>query len=226
MDAPRAATDGGRDHSCQFLSGAQRARRHDGPRHSPRQPLLTIPIEKIGQPVHRPLVHDVGRGRRPLSGHAHIERALRLKGETTLRAIQLQRRDAQVEQNTVDPLEPCTGSQRRQIAKVPLPQHHSVSEGCEFRGSMVERCAVPIDAEQMAVRPAPLQDAPGVASRADCAVDPGAAWTDLQTGQDLIVQDGHVQPVPSRRAHTPNWPTAPRMVSISARLAASVSCQA
>jgi|GEM_PF-6817251 len=99
------------DDPDQLARGAKRTLLDDGPGNAARLSLLTIVIEDIRQLLRRELVDQVGGGRPARRGiKAHVQRPLGHERETTVGVSELERRQPQIEQDTVDLRCRLTGS--------------------------------------------------------------------------------------------------------------------
>src|SRR3546814_6056824 len=87
------------DHRRQFTGARQRPGSNDRPRDAARLTLVAIMIEDVGDLALVGAVEPVG-GAFALLRHAHVERAVGLKGKAACPAIDLHRRYADVDRKS------------------------------------------------------------------------------------------------------------------------------
>ena len=89
--------------------------------------LLAVFVEDGFEFFARPVVDDLIGGQRLLAVHAHVERRVGHVGKAALRVVELRRRNAQIEQHPVDPVEAKRGEDRADVFKIIVYQRHFFS---------------------------------------------------------------------------------------------------
>src|SRR5581483_1119621 len=137
-------SNGARDHARELvrrLDPPARARTHDGGRHPPRPPLLSVLEQDPRELVLRRGVHEV-RGALRLRVHPHVERTRLPEAEAALRPLELHRRDAKVVEEAVGPA--LHGHLREPGADPDEPR----SEPRQASGGSLEGLRVAVDPDQ------------------------------------------------------------------------------
>src|SRR5581483_5238369 len=160
------------------------ARTHDGGRHPPRPPLLSVLEQDPRELVLRRGVHEV-RGALRLRVHPHVERTRLPEAEAALRPLELHRRDAKVVEESVGPA--LHGHLREPGADPDEPR----SEPRQASGGSLEGLRVAVDPDQ-ASDPR-LEECLGVTSRPERHVDHGPPSP--EEPDDLVHHDRPVAPV-------------------------------
>jgi hypothetical protein len=124
---------------------------------------------------------------------AHVQRAAGPEAEPALAVGQLEARQAEVEQEAVDGLEPGVRGDRRKLAEVRLPQHQAVAESRPQAGvDPGDGRPIGVEPEEAAIRRRRLQDPLGVPTAAEGRVDLEAARSRSEGRQDLRRHHGQV----------------------------------
>jgi hypothetical protein len=120
--------------------------------------------------------------------HSHVERAFSLDRESSLRFVDLKRRDSDIEKYCLDRARPkaFTGCDRSQITKTTLPQEHPVAEASQPLPAPLKRRRVLVDPEQSSVWIAGFQQHLGMAGAAERSVDHRCSGPGRQTFDDFL----------------------------------------
>ena len=164
----------------------------DGARDRAGEPLLAVVAQDPGQVVDVVGVEDVGGGEPLRLVHPHVERRVHAVGEAAVLLVQLQRRDAEVEEGGVDGLQPERLDHRGELVVHRVHQREPVRIRGEPLPREVEGLLVAVDPDDPCLRAA-LEDALGVAAHAERAVDadrPGLGESRLEQLHDPVAQDG------------------------------------
>ena len=168
---------------------------------APRVALLAVLPQDRREPLLGPLVHD--RARVELLGrvHPHVERRVVRIGEAALARVHLHRGDAQVHVEEVR-AQPLRVQRRQDVGVVAGDEARRAGHLGREAGELLRRLRVAVDADQLAARADPVRHQPGVAARAEGAVDRDRARLGVEHLDQLAGQDRHVQRVMSRRSVT------------------------
>ena len=141
-----------------------------------------------------PGVHDVGRRPAKVWVGAHVQRAFRAKAEASLRVIELDRREAEVEERAVQVIEAALARHDVANREVASNKHGSVPEPGKDSPRFVERAGIDVEADETAGRSGPLEDGLGVASRSDRAVEEAASFAGTKLGENFGQENRLMKP--------------------------------
>ena len=208
MDPRRAAAAPGGDHDLRELPRRRDrpalARGDDRRADPPGRRLLPEALEDRDDLAQGEPVHEIGGGGAPGRVHPHVERSVLLEREAPLGVVELERRDAEIEEEAVGRSQVELIEDLRQAAEVGVPQDRPRSVRGEPAPRPLQGRRVAIEAEEGAVRTAGPEDRLGMPAGADRAVDVEAAGTDGESGQRLREEDGEMgsffHVIPDRKA--------------------------
>jgi len=141
-----------------------------------------------------PGVHDVGRRPAKVWVGAHVQRAFRAKAEASLRVIELDRREAEIEERAIELIEAVTPGHDVANREVAPNEYGSVSEPGKDRPRFIERSRIDVEADETAGRSGPLEDGLGVASRSDRAVEEAAIFAGTKLGENFGQENRLMKP--------------------------------
>jgi len=171
----------------QRLAGA---RGHDGPRDAPRPGLFAVFEEERCERRFIPGVHDVGgcwaAGRWV---HAHVEGAFEGEGESPVGALDLERGEAQVEEDAIGGRDTCFRGDPVEFAEVRVDEADPPPKRCQPRARELQRLGVLVDAEESSAWSEPAGDGLGVAAEPGGAVDVGAVLADVEPVEGFVEED-------------------------------------
>ena len=129
-------------------------------------------------------------GARPALAHAHVERAVETEGEAALGFVELHRRDADIEHDTIDGVVAASRATASRWEK-----RSSISVETAFRRlheieSACDRALVAVDADHPAI--GRVENGAGIAAGAESAVDIDAAIARREEVQRLSGEHGNV----------------------------------
>ena len=104
---------------------------HDGARDLPGAALAALEVEEVREVALVPAIDDVGGGPLALRVHAHVERPVELEREASLRAVQLQRADAEIHEQPSEGLDPQLAQQGWKVGDAGPREAGPISEGLE-----------------------------------------------------------------------------------------------
>jgi hypothetical protein len=154
-----------------------------------------VSVDHVGE---RPLVEvaqQLGGGRPARPIEPHVQRRVSLEREAALGAVEVQRRDAEVEQHPVGGGELLSGGDVLELLEVRVDEADALAERRQPLARDREHLRVGVEAEESAVRRRALEHGCGVAAGAECAVDVTAAGAGHEGGERLLEQDGDVDGV-------------------------------
>ena len=124
--------------------------------------------------------------------HAHVERARAREAEATIRLVELERRDAEIEEDTVDRV-PADGLENFADVRVRAgADRRARAEARETTRGALARGLVPVDTEELAVRRGRVEDRFRVSRAAERAVDVAAAGARREPLDRLAKENGMV----------------------------------
>jgi hypothetical protein len=151
--------------------------------------------------------------------HAHVERAALPEREPALGAIELRRRDAEIDQEPVDGEDAEVGEHLPCPREGGVDQRHPVAERLQHQARGRQRVPVAVEPDQAAVRRGPFQDGAGVATQADGRVAVATAGPRLQPPEHLLQQDRHMRLLGHRSDHRPSFfPRGPECQVLQAEI--------
>jgi hypothetical protein len=173
MDVARPGAPGhGRlDGAGQVAGGAQRAPLRDEARDPRRPPFFAEAPDQVRQLAFGELVDQLRRGHRVVGVHPHVERALAAEAESAGGIVELDGRDAKVEEHGVDPLEPMGAGDVVEVAEVAPNDRGRGFELAQPSSAPCHGRRVTVDGEQAAAGLDRFQQQPGVPAGAQGAVD-------------------------------------------------------
>ena len=167
---------------------------HDRPGDLAREPLLPEVAEDALEVAHVIPVEHVRGGAAGGLVHPHVERRVGAVGEAAVDLVQLQRGDAEVEEDRVGPVQPEVGEHGRHVVADRVDAGEAVAEASEPAGRERERLRVAVDADGAGLR-AMLEERLGVAAHAERAVHEDRSLA-LEGGSEQLdaapEHDGHV----------------------------------
>ena len=143
---------------------------------------------------------EIGRGLAGGGVHPHVERSVVPEGEPALGAVELWRRDAEVDQKAVDRDHPQPIEHRPRLGEPGVDQGHAVAERLQGETRRLERVGVAVDPDQLPVRGRALQHGARMSAEPHGPVAVPSRWLRVEPGEHLIQQDGKV-----RRALLPRY---------------------
>jgi hypothetical protein len=160
-----------------------RAAAHDGGRDTRRLGLLAVLREHAAELASVPGVHDVGRRDAKVWVGAHVQRARCAEAEAPLGVGELDRREAEVEENAVERVEAVFAGHDVANREVRADKDGPGPEAGKDTPRLDQRGWVDVETEESAGRRGPLEDGLGVASRADRAVQEAATFAGIKLGE-------------------------------------------
>ena len=124
--------------------------------------------------------------------HAHVQRAVGPEGEAALRLVELEGRDAQVEQHAVDAVEPVRARHAAQIGELRVHRLEAVAERREPLAAARDRGGVAVQPQQPSVGRARAKHLLRVAAPAERPVDIAPPGARVERLERFMEQDGNV----------------------------------
>ena len=161
------------------FDGLAHPRLHDGPRDTPGLRIFPVAFDDVLQilklgPIHK-AAHRQFLG---ITVHAHIEGPIGVEAETAFRRIDLERRDADVDESPVDGI-PADPVQRRfEFTVAGVHEMDAIPERSQTDTRKLKGLRVPVQTAQKALAARALHDGKGMAAHADRAVEiaPARFW--------------------------------------------------
>ncbi len=145
--------------------------------------LLAVAREDVAKVVLIPAVHDVRRFDPKSWVGSHVQRSFRAKAEAPPRVRELDRREAKIEKDAVEPVEAVTAGQDVATREVALIEDGAVAEAREDAVRLCERCGIDVEPEKPAIRRDPIEDGFGMPSPTDRAVEEAATFAGIKLGE-------------------------------------------
>ena len=157
---------------------------HDGRRDAAGLRLFAVCPKDITQRVLSPAVHDVcRRSDACVWVGAHVQRAFRAKAEASLRVGELDRREAEIEEDAVERNELVLAGHVVTKREARADEDRAIAEPREDAAGFGQGRGVDVEAEETTGRTGPLEDGFGVATRADGAVEKAAIFAGIKLGE-------------------------------------------
>ena len=161
-----------------------RASPHDRRRDSAGFRLLAVLGEDAPQLALVPAVHDVGRRSDACVWvGAHVQRARRAKAEASLRVGELDRREAEIEEDAVERNEAVLAGQLVEKREAAADEDRPIAESRKDAVGFGERCGVDVEPEETAGRRGAIEDGLSVASPTDRAIEEAATFAGIKLGE-------------------------------------------
>ena len=183
--------------TAEIVRGEERlagAAAHDGGRDATGLGLLAVLGEDATHLALVPGVHDVCRRDAKVWVGAHVQRAFRAEAEASLRVGELDRREAEIEEDAVERIEAVLAGHDVANREVAPNEYGSVSEPGKDRPRFIERSWIDVEADETAGRSGPLEDGLGVASRSDRAVEEAAIFAGTKLGENFGQENRLMKP--------------------------------
>jgi hypothetical protein len=165
---------------------------------------MAVGVDEVGELLLRPAVHHV-RGRLLLPPvHAHVQGTVGLEAEAALRLVELDRRDAQVQEHAVRPL---ATQPLGDLAEVAGLETDAGTVLVEDAAGPLQRLGVAVEAQEPAVGGAGAQEGPRVAPQSHGPVHPETPRPHCEELQRLVEENADVTRI---RSHTPPGASRPR----------------
>jgi hypothetical protein len=215
IDAARALLLDAEDETTEVVRGHERLARaapNDRGRDAAGLRLLAVLGEDAAQLDLIPAVHDVGRREAKVWVRTHVQRARRAKAEPSLSVGELDRREAEIEEDAVDLIEAVLAGHDVANREVGADEDGASAEPCEDPPCFRERFGIDVEPEEAAGRRAPVEDGLGMASPTDRAIEEAAIFAEIKLGE-YFGQKNRLMKPPTEVAKRPLvWRPAQRVV--------------
>lgn len=145
--------------------------------------LLTVLGEDPAQLGLIPAVHDVGRRDAKVRVGAHVQWAFRAEAEPPLRVGELDRREAEIEKDAVELVEPVLAGHDVAKREVGADDDGAIAEAREDAPCFFERRGVDVQSEKSARGRGPVEDGLRMASPTERAVEEAASFAGIKFGE-------------------------------------------
>ena len=134
--------------------GARSRSRDNRPRDAATPGLFAVAPDQVGQLALREGIHQIARRSALLGIEAHVERSLVTEGEPSLRLIELERRQPEIEQDAVERRNPSLSGNDGEIGKVGADRDEALADAWVLlqRGCAVDRGGIGVEGENDPVR--------------------------------------------------------------------------
>jgi hypothetical protein len=186
IDAPTAALLDPEHEPAEVVGGHERLARappHDSGRDPSGLGLLAVLGEDATELALIPAVHDVGRRDGKVGIGAHVQRAFRAEAEASRGVGELDRRETEIEEDTVERVEIVFVGHDVTKREVGAGKDRAASEAREDATGFGERRGVDIEPEKTSIRRGAFEDGLGMASPTHRAVEEAATFAGIKLGE-------------------------------------------
>jgi hypothetical protein len=187
-------TADGAPHDCSQLAGGDdrlfAARLDDRPGNPARVALFAKAIDRVGQLGFGRTRDEICRGLSARRIHSHVQRLVALEAEAAARSIELQRRDSEIRERSVDLLDAARAEYGVNRAVIGVHELDTIAKRRQTGARCGERMRIAVEAEHACG--AGLEQRLRVAAEADGAVDEQAASFRAQERERLGREHGDV----------------------------------
>ena len=175
-----------RDEAAEVIGSEERlagAAANDRGSHPARLGLLAELAERAAQLALVPAVHDVRRRDAEVGVGAHVQWAFRAKAEASPLVCELERGEAEVEEDPVERRETVLAGHDVEKREVRANEDRALTESGEDTTSFGERGGVDIEADELAGAAGAFQDGLRVATGSDRAIEKAATFAGIKLGE-------------------------------------------
>ena len=186
IDAAASLVLHARDEAAEIVGRKERlagAAANDGGRDATRLGLLAELAERAAQLALVPAVHDVRRRNAEVRVGAHVQWACRAKAEASPLVCELERGEAEVQEDPVERRETVLAGHDVEKREVGADEDRAITETAEDATSLGERGGIDIETDEPPAAAAAFEDGFRVAARADRAVEIAATFAGIKLGE-------------------------------------------
>ena len=205
VDLAGAASLHARDEAAEFICGEERTAgppADDRARDARGLGLLTELGEDPPEVALLPGVHQVGRRELEPRVGPHVEGTSRAKAEATGVVGELDRREAQIEEDAIDADEVVLAGRRGEIREVGVDEYGAIAEARQLPSRDRQSRRVDVEPEKPAIRRGAVEEGGCVASPAHRAVEEAATFMGSKLGEYFGQENRLVSP-PTARSQGP-----------------------
>ncbi len=194
-----------------------RTARHHGAGDSPGRRFFSVLTQDLSQARH---IQPVQNPQRTLSSprvEPHIERGVTAEAEPARDVVELVRRNAQIQQQSVYPGDTEAGNRIVESSEVGLNKRNALTVTPQALSRKGECLRIGIDADQPPLPPQHITDLPRMSPAARRAVDIGSLGIPHQVRDGLCAEDGIMEPLGCHVRSQPGRVTVPENATSEAR---------
>jgi hypothetical protein len=188
VDAARPPRLHAGDETAEIVSHLERrfdAATDDRSRDARRLRLLAVLGEDATKVLFSPGVHDVGRRLAKIRIGTHVEPSSGTEAEAPLVVGQLDRREAEIEDDAVDRSESTLAGQFVQNREIASSEDCAIAETRKLTRGDCECCGIAVESEEPSVWRGRVEDRCGMAAGADGSVEIATSSTRIKLGEDV-----------------------------------------
>jgi hypothetical protein len=171
-----------------------RAAPHDGRGDATGFRFLSVAQEDVAQVLLLPAVHDVGRRLFQSWVGAHVQGSCRAEAEAARLVRELDGREAEIEKDAVDLVEPVFAGHDVEKREVASSEYGALAEADKDATRLIERCGIDIESEEAARRRGAVEDRFRMSSPTDRAVEEAATFAGIKLGEYFGQKNRLMQP--------------------------------